>query len=451
MSSFCDIGQKAFEQQFHNLGSDALSEQENSGDAEDEALQVPINEVERWKKLARKRNAKAQRFLCDDNARFANMLWLHIAAPRMKLHWILFKTCTWYSDRGLSQTADPDPDHDNDVALSLGQFCSGPDNPGYKVIKELMQQLLQPSESYRLLSFFHGPFPQWPQARKRTVLRSVLITLGQLIRKVIEPFLVYPWKLWPLANSDSSPRNKRVCAGALFQAPPCCLDSGCSARIRATMDRESCLEPDFGEFLRTMFERIVMTSTFIERKFSHFSHWTDVKGKGASLSLLAAKHVTRSFKDAVDIWKRDKQDSRLPKNSSRPAWCRKEGTTARLNGYHVFVQDRREARGRACRGAEESADFLADCLKQWRGLTRQEKQVWSARAKAQNSQKAALQLAQAQDKPPDLPGGPWNMSVASEAWPLSEAYLNGFLQSFDGNGFEQARSSWNEAGQSFAR
>ena len=96
LASFSDIGQKTFQQQFGNLSTEALSEQENSGDAEDEALKVPINEVERWKKLARKRNAKAQRFLCDDDSRFVNMLWLHIAAPRMRIHWILFKTCTWY-------------------------------------------------------------------------------------------------------------------------------------------------------------------------------------------------------------------------------------------------------------------------------------------------------------------------------------------------------------------
>ncbi|CAE7259890.1 SSRP1 [Symbiodinium natans] len=369
------------------------------------------------------------------------MLWLHIAAPCMKLHWILFKTSTWHSDR-------PQPRGDEssaDVVLSLGQFCSGPGSPGNKVIRDLVRQLREPKAAYRVLCFFHGPFQDWPQARKRIALRSVLITLGQLIRKVVEPFLTYPWKLWPLADPDATQDSARVCAEELFRAPGCCVDSGCSARIRSTSDVASCQDADFREFLQAVFQRVVLTSTFIERKFAHFSHWTDVKGQGASLGLLAAKHVTRSFRDAVEIWRRSKLgEAYAPhQNLSRPTWCRKEDTVARLNGYHLFSKDLKESQATRCRGAQESSDFLKDATRQWKALSAQDKRAWSEKARAHNARKAALQMAEAQDKPPDLPGGPWKMSTASEGWPLSEEYLKGFLESFeDSNAFASARRQW---------
>ena len=443
LASFSDIGQKTF-QQFGNLSTEALSEQENSGDAEDEALKVPINEVERWKKLARKRNAKAQRFLCDDDSRFVNMLWLHIAAPCMRIHWILFKTCTWYSDRSL---ANDSPDGE-EVPLSLGQFCSARNNPGFKVIAALFQQLRQPCLGYKVLSFFHGAFEQWPQARKRIALRSTLVTIGQVLRKVVEPFLVYPWKLWDLVDPEAGDMKRRLVAADIFQERPCCLDSGCSARIRASMDVDSCLEEDFREFLHTTLERVVLTSTFIERKFSHFTHWTDVKGKGSSLSTLASKHVTRSFKDAVEIWKHRRlgEESCQSTNKCRPSWRRKKDTTARLNGYHLFLRETRQARPRRCRGASEAEEFLQAASQQSTNLTPQQKQQWGERAKAENAQKAALAFADAQDQPPDLPGGPWNMSIASESWPLSPSYLDDFLDSFEGNGYANARNRWVQAG-----
>ncbi|CAE7314521.1 SSRP1, partial [Symbiodinium necroappetens] len=393
LASFSDIGQQAFQQQFGNLGPEALSEQENSGDAEDEALKVPINEVERWKKLARKRNAKAQRFLCDDDSRFVNMLWLHIGAPCMRLHWILFKTCTWFSDRPKVN----DSANGVEVPLSLGQFCSARKNPGYKVVADLFQK-------------------------------------GVASGQETHCFEVHICD------------NRTVFARELFKASPCCLDSGCNAKIRASMDEASCLEQDFRDFLHTTFERIVLTSTFIERKFSHFTHWTDVKGKGSSLGALAAKHVTRSFKDAVEVWKQRRfgEESCQPQNKSRPSWRRKDETAARLNGYHMFLKETRAARTKPCRGAEEAEVFLKHSTEQWQNLTRQQKQVWGQRAKEHNARKAALILAEAQEKPPDLPGGPWNMSIVSERWPLSESYLEDFLGSFDANGFAEARDRWNQ-------
>ena len=442
LSFFGDVGQHVFSKQFgkHDKHeTDTLSELDSSGDAEDEALRVPVNEVKRWKKLARKRNAKATSFMCDENSRFINLPWLHIAAPCMRLHWVLFKTATWYSDR-------PKTTEDERPTVTLKDFCNPATNPGQKVLFELVQLLRDPARGFSAVCFFFGRFQDWPQARKRVALRSILIVVGQLVRKIIEPFNTYPWQLATLADPDSDERIRRICARELFQAPPCCVDSGCSARLRAT-SVDACVSSDFMEFFQVLFERVVLTSTFVERRFAHFSHWTDVKGKGTSLCLLAAKHVTRTFKDVVDLWKK----RTLPDtarggttNASRPSWCRKSQAAARLNGYHMFSQDRAADRDRSCQGAEESAAFLDDALQAWRALPEEEKQTWSQRARENNARKSALQMAAAAEMPPDVPGGPWNLSVPSEQWPLSEKFLGEFLESC--GGFSTARNHWVQAG-----
>ncbi|CAE7228131.1 SSRP1 [Symbiodinium natans] len=356
----------------------------------------------------------------------------------MRLHWVLFKTATWYSDR-------PKTTEDERPTVTLKDFCNPATNPGQKVLFELVQLLRDPARGFSAVCFFFGRFQDWPQARKRVALRSVLIVVGQLVRKIIEPFNTYPWQLATLADPDSDERIRRICARELFQAPPCCVDSGCSARLRAT-SVDACVSSDFMEFFQVLFERVVLTSTFVERRFAHFSHWTDVKGKGTSLCLLAAKHVTRTFKDVVDLWKK----RTLPDtarggttNASRPSWCRKSQAAARLNGYHMFSQDRAADRDRSCQGAEESAAFLDDALQAWRALPEEEKQTWSQRARENNARKSALQMAAAAEMPPDVPGGPWNLSVPSEQWPLSEKFLGEFLESC--GGFSTARNHWANA------
>ena len=237
LASFSDIGQCAFRQQFGKQEVGALSELDSSDEEEDAALNVPINEVKRWIKLAKKRNAKATSLLCDENSRFMNMLWLHIAAPCMRLHWILFKTATWYSDR-----PRPDPTETADVVLAVRQFCSPKENPGLQVMKELFSQLRNPDYGLKQVCFFFGNFKDWPQARKRVAFRSVLLTLGQLVRKVIEPFLAYPWKLFPLSEPDADSGALANVLDDLFQAPPCCLDAGFSLKVRELLP-ELCSHP----------------------------------------------------------------------------------------------------------------------------------------------------------------------------------------------------------------
>jgi len=151
------------------------------------------------------------------------MLWLHTASPIMSLHWKLFKTETWCCDR---------PENSPDQPIRVGQFCVPERNPALLVAASLMQILLEPASELATMCFFFGVFETWSQERKRMLRRTIVVCLGQLLRKLVQPFLCYPWRLWPLADPNTSDNAKRKCIEDLTSARHCCCDSGSTKKAR---------------------------------------------------------------------------------------------------------------------------------------------------------------------------------------------------------------------------
>ena len=440
---------------FHGLASEAfksmfgaLSEQEESqsddGHEEDRALEVPVNEIKKWRKLARKRNKKAMMFLTDKECAFVNMVWVHIASPVMTLHWTLFRNATWFSDR-------PDPDieeYAKSKTHQIAAFCDTIDNPALRIVEELMKLLLRPDESLPTMRFFYGRFDTWSQPRKRASRLAVLVTMGQLVRKLVEPFLEYPWRLWPLCGSLKSDGRTRIsteqredCARQLRAAESCCCDPGFSGRLRS-LTWEELMDEGQREFLETIFSRVVLTSTFIERKFANFNNWIP-----SSIQLLAAKHFTRNFSDSVSAW-RTKSGFKPGSKKRRPAWCGKLGKISRQTGYNIFIREQRQARNRGIQGSEAAEGFLKECTDRWHALPKEAKESFGRKAVAENLQSEMLKQAQADAEPEPLQaGGPWGLSFIPDkdgsTWPLSVDALETTLSGR--NAFDEACKAWAEA------
>ena len=432
LASFSGVARFCFDKQFKL--SERASSESSAEDPEDKALGVPLNESKRWRKLARKRNEKARRFVGDEQANFSNMLWLHTASPIMTLHWKLFKTETWHCDR---------PQEDPAQTIRVGQFCVLDTNPAMKVAAELMQILLDPDTMLATMSFLFGHFQTWSQERKRMLRRAIVVCLGQLLRKLVQPFLCYPWRLWPLAHPRSSSNARTQCVAELGSARECCCDSGCSQRLKAMQmaNPDVLSERAFQEFFQTIFQQIVLTSTFIERKFANFSHWTtQSQGRKNTLSLLAAKHITRSFQNTVESW-RERNNIKKQSQKFRPAWV-KEAKSSRLDGFHMFTQERKMEAGKRIEGAANADLSLRQISNEWSQLSPSSKSKYSERAKAENARREALKLAAA---PPSAstPGGPWNPSAfgggADAAWPVRAEVMQHFL---DVHGFDAAAKQW---------
>jgi hypothetical protein len=394
-------------------------ESDDDSNAADERLGVPINEAKRWRILARRRNLRAAHYLGDPQTQWVNMVWVLLAEPLMMLHGSLFSSATWYSDR--------DRDKASAKAPLVEQFCTPWLNPANKILQTYLTWLQNPDASLLLLRWNYGRFADWPATRRRILRRVFFVAMGQVARKLVFPWLQFPWRLYPLVREEATPEERIQCAQDLLEAPECCVDTGFSARLRALApDHGSLLDPRLQQFLQHVFLRLVPSSTFIERKFANFASWTP-----CGLPGLSAKHITQSFKQSVDAWRSGKE-SKLTKTKKaagqadhkcRPLWVKQK--SPRTNGLNVFAQQFREQQGRApvpgLSGKAAGQAVLQQAALEWKKLSPADKAPYSARARGQNLAKAQAQRQRPANTSED--GGPWQMSSLQGRWPLRAEVL----------------------------
>lgn len=83
---------------------------------------------------------------------------------------------------------------------------------------------------------------------------------------------------------------------------------GFSSKLRTMLtNQEALLSDEVLLFLDAVFDRVVPTSTFIERTFARFNRWCDRKGPKPQLSSLAAKHTVYHFCNLIERWRRKQQ------------------------------------------------------------------------------------------------------------------------------------------------
>ena len=272
-----------------------------------------------------------------------------------------------------------------------------------------------------------------------------MVIVGQLARKLILPWQQYPWRLWPLAWQDSSLADRRSCAQDLLSSRPCCLDSGFSQRLKGMhRTQEELLSLELQSFLQKVFERVVPTSTFIERRFAQFSNWSAQQPK---LGTLAAKHVTSFCKGAAQAWRKDHPRHEKANHLSRPEWVEQK-QASRTTGYNEFLSEfRKEYAAQQVAGDEGRRNFVQEASAAWRRLSAGEKASYSFKARGLNSLRSrssqmSEEEAGAQGRET---GGLWNTCLLQDKWPLRVDVLEAAV----GEGNAALRTSsvaWEEAG-----
>ena len=258
MTQFCQVLPEAFTRCF---GQGPQAELSDSEEDEGKELGVPLDQTKVWRQLARKRQKKATVFLNDPEAAWLTLLWCVVTLPIMAVHYALFKHGTWYSERHSSGAR----------AAEAGFFCSRTLSPAAAAAGTLADMFLRGPAwpGWGALQGLYGCMTAWPQKRLRTVRRCLLTALGQLFRKLLEPWGRYPWKLFNLTKLQGD--AQRAGAKHFWDSRPCCLD-GFSLKLRRLLDSEdSVLTDDVLLFLGQVFDRVVPTSTCIERAFARFS------------------------------------------------------------------------------------------------------------------------------------------------------------------------------------
>ena len=178
MGHFCNVVPEAFGRCFPP--KPVLSETEDDSGRE---LGAPVDQTKVWRKLARKRQAKAAHFLRDAEARWATLLWATAQEPVMPIHY-LFKRGTWVAERG----------RDNLDAQEAGatHFADPRRSPAVTACASLAL-LLESSEEaveWKGIVGLYGPLHTWPQHRLRAARRCLLVGIGQLFRKLMEPMAI---------------------------------------------------------------------------------------------------------------------------------------------------------------------------------------------------------------------------------------------------------------------
>ena len=234
-------------------------------------------------------------------------------------------------------------------------------------------------------------------------------------------------------------------ADLFFQAPACFLDRF-SLKLRAIVQsKEALLHEDTLKFLAEVFDRVVPTSTCIERDFARLNRWCDRKGPKPKLSTLAAKHVVYHFRRLTETWRlkaiKEGQICKPKSNRSRPAWAHGAKRGHSQNGIHIFAK-------------ETGLNPANGLMWQWRLLPLDTRRQYATLARVQNLQSKA---AQASDRSRLLEsekvcGGFWEMS-ASSGFPLRRDIVVDNFEDFHKLGQEFKDSSCDllpEADDSFA-
>ena len=410
LQNFCRLVPRAFEACFKTSARNPRED-----DSEDEGAEVgaPIDQARVWQRLARKRLSKAGLFLQDQASRWRTALWVVLTCPVMRIHYSLFKHATWLSER--AQQTEPGGEQ-----LTVATFCMAAESPAKKALQGLVALLLdQSQEDWGPVILAFGPVSSWQQPLLRVTRRSLCVVIGQLFRKLLYPWTQYPWRLAQLIDPAASPEAKKECAKELFEWPRCCLD-GFAQKLRETAKEPKALEQErVLRFLTAVFERLVPTSTCIERQFARLSEWSggggsQHKGPKAKLSSIAAKHCNHTLEHEVKIWRTNvlKQKKRRIHNQ-RPSWVRP--VSARQNGWNLFEQDLL-GRQPALRQLNH-VDRAEAAREAWSACSQEEKNRWASLAKTANSQARAEQEQQAEEEP-EIAGGPWQLG-SSTGWPLA--------------------------------
>ena len=424
MQNFCRLVPKAFEACFKTSG--ALGQVHDDSEDEGEEVGAPVNQTKVWRKLARLRQAKAGHFLQDAASGWATSLWVVLTAPVMHIHYSLFKHATWFSERRR------DDDEGAEPGLTAFSFCRGAQSPAQKAMRLLMDLGLDENhEGWGPCVLAFGPVLSWSQARLRTTRRSLCVVIGQLWRKLLYPWTQFPWRLSALIDPEQSQASKEDFARKFFQWPDCCLD-GFARKLREIAEdsggpeggAEFLLNSGILDFVQAAFERVVPTSTCIERQFARLSEWSGGStgrraGPKPQLSSIASKHCNHTFSHCVDFWRSAKlKQKSLRLNRKRPQWCRGFSAGRGQNGWHLFYKDLLEKQPDLRNlSPPETQEKVRDA---WAQCSAAEKARWANLARGANLE--ASHSMRDEGLQPEFYGGFWDIG-ASEGWPLARHTL----------------------------
>lgn len=413
MLTFCGLVPRALNSMLPARGFVAEKVSDLSDDAQ---LGAPKDEAKHFRKLRSKRRNRCFQFLLSEGAACELLLWMTITSHVLRVHYHLFNTATWWSQR-------------RDGGAGLFEFLDDARNPAARAVGRASALLFEDvlwDPLCSLVGAESGTWPAWVRQQARVLS---LMAAGILWRHLVHDLRRFPFNLAPLADINRPVEQAQDTAQALLRAPPCCLDKGLSLRLRRVCPTmEALTHEDTRVFLNTLFERCVVTSTFVERVFAKLTRWC---GVSQGLPALAAKHMLFTFEanhralfDPRTLRGRIRQPQAhgVSKSSarSRPVWLQTRRQNFTLSGFSQFKRDEW--------ATAEAADTMGKCRElehRWGQMTAEEQKPFEQKAK----ELRALAVAQPcnledfldeQLEAPAEVGQPWSIGASSShSWPVA--------------------------------
>ena len=405
------------------------------------------------------------------DTKFYLLMWNVVGEVVMKVHFQLFKHCSWYSHT-----------KDDEKRLSIVDFCPQPlasgegyyfgtRNPVSKALDELAIMIFEPnSERGKLLLLplleMYGASIQWPENVTTVYQKVITLAFCKLWRQLRHRFLCNPWLAACIFDPELDAEVKRKENHRYWSRRSCFLDPWIGVPLQHEIcdEEEDMLEDGLQRFVWTLFNRAMPTSTFIERTFRFMTGFTSQPQSRPALSLLKAKHVNNVFLELVNRWGKTLSEQCTMAILSDSGKCRDPAIYHRAKGsgttgLHVFVKQNKEKletlfEQEVPAGLSNSKRAHFSTLmksRRYAALAPEERKQYEDEAKKTREQakaagapvrKALEALAQ-----PEIVGGPWLLSstrngIRSE-WPLHSGVVEKAVRG--NNPLRREADSWNQS------
>ena len=227
-----------------DMAEDSVSETELLGASQD------------WHRQERRRAAKVLRWVEDKAAHAKSMMFVHLVSPVLKLHYTLFK---YVQTSPLGNTKS-----------YLFNLCDTRLSVCARILGELSGLLFNSAETgpWAPLVYSLPPLSAWPSKLKEAARVGIYLLLGQVWRRLVHAYDQWRWRLVALGDPDVPDVQQLAVAEQLFSAPLETLDPGCSLKARRQAgSKEALLTPEWQRFLFQTFNKVVLSTAFVETLF----------------------------------------------------------------------------------------------------------------------------------------------------------------------------------------
>lgn len=385
----------------------ATGEMDSLGDpadvTEDELVGAPLSSAA-WHRRERRRDLKALAWAESRSGHFLVALFCFLAAPVMVLHYKFFKHATsspYGNDRSILFDLSSEHSPTKDVLRKLASFLSD-------------------TATWQPLEAIFGPVSRWDPDRRKLSRELTEQLIGEVQRRVQEPFEKMPYLKYlpPIADPSKDEASRLAAAHVLFAADERGLDKACLKLRRRAGVPGTLLEPFWRCFLFHAMNKIPVASALVELMFGAFTNWLRKCLKPIHVSLLAAKQCNHSAlqalqqkrvraaaPQAVPVAERGSEPRK--RHRPRPVWILKRGDCARRNGFHLFTRKHILLRQQG----ETQHDALRASLAQWKALPPAEKLRWGLRAQKENKASAMGKIVDIQSAAVNEHGpSPWGIA-----------------------------------------